>query len=107
MREARRLHEPGQAPPAPMEDTLDVDRLLNDPQYMPTSSSSDFHEQRRRHEQADRPWHVSHGQLMYNEEEVETGVYAVTLEMPANEKEWRELLKDPFKIHGEIGAEGS
>ena len=44
---------------------------------------------------------------MYNEEEVETGVYAVTLEMPANEKEWRELLKDPFKIHGEIGAEGS
>ncbi|OLP81054.1 Copia protein [Symbiodinium microadriaticum] len=97
MRKAPRLHEPvaGASSPTP---ELDVDRLLNDPQYMPSSRATGFQEQRRLHEQEDRPWHVQHGQLMYSEEEVGSGIYAVTLDMPANDKEWRKVLKDPRKF---------
>ena len=97
MRKAPRLREPGAtASSSPPE--VDVDRLLHDPRYMPSSRSSGFQEQRRLHEQEDRPWHVQHGQLMYSEEEVGSGIYAVTLDVPANDKEWRKVLKDPRKF---------
>ena len=97
MRKAPRLHEPATATSSSAPE-LDVDRLLNDPQYMPSSRTTEFREQRRLHEQGDRPWHVQHGQLMYSEEEVGSGIYAVTLDMPANDKEWRKVLKDPRKF---------
>ena len=81
-----------------MEEELDIERLLNDPHYMPSTSSSSFQEQRRQHEMSDRPWHVQHGKLMYSEEEVEEGIYSVTIDMPANDKEWRRVLKQPEKF---------
>ena len=81
-----------------MEEELDIERLLNDPHYMPSTSSSSFQEQRRQHEMSDRPWHVQHGKLMYSEEEVDEGIYSVTIDMPANDKEWRRVLKQPEKF---------
>ncbi|CAE7912341.1 unnamed protein product, partial [Symbiodinium necroappetens] len=97
MRKAPRLREPETAASSSPPE-VDVDRLLHDPQYMPSSRSSGFQEQRRLHEQEDRPWHVQHGHLLYSDEEVGSGIYAVTLDTPANDKEWRKVLKDPRKF---------
>ena len=96
-RKAPRLREPRTDSPLP-EAPLDVNRLLNDPRYLPSASTTRFQEQRRRHEQNDRPWHVQQGDLLYNTEETESGVYSVILDMPANDKEWKKVLKDPRKF---------
>ncbi|CAE7907904.1 bacA, partial [Symbiodinium necroappetens] len=97
MRKAPRLREP-ETQGVASSDSVDVHRLLHDPRYMPTSSASSFQEQRRLHEQDDRPWHVQHGELHYAEEEAELGIYSVILDMPANDKEWKKVLKDPRKF---------
>ncbi|CAE7201713.1 RE1, partial [Symbiodinium sp. KB8] len=93
MRMRVKRHHPGDE-----DDRLDVERLLGDPSYLPRPAASSFQEQRHRHEQSDRPWHVQVGQLMYTEEEFNDGVYSVVLDMPANDKEWRKVLKDPKKF---------
>ena len=97
MRKAPRLREP-ETQGVASSDSVDVHRLLHDNRYMPTSSASSFQEQRRLHEQDDRPWHVQHGELHYAEEEAELGIYSVILDMPANDKEWKKVLKDPRKF---------
>ena len=84
--------------PEEEEDRIDVDRLLSDPRYLPRPAASSFREQRQQHEQSDRPWHVQVGQLMFSEAEVNDGVYSVVLDIPANDKEWRRVLKDPKKF---------
>ncbi|CAE7373259.1 RE1 [Symbiodinium necroappetens] len=96
-RKAPRLQE-SEAGSHVSEAPLDVNRLLHDPRYLPAASTTRFQEQRRQHEQDDRPWHVQQGDLLYTAEETESGIYSVILDMPANDREWKKVLKDPRKF---------
>ena len=106
VRKVPRLSEPPPPTLVPKETELDINRLLNDPRYLPSSSAVDFREQRRQHELADRPWHVNFRDVMYTEEEVSSGIYFVVLDMPANDKEWRKVLKHPKKFMAKAVQKG-
>ena len=90
-------------------ESLDLDRLLNEPSYFPlapipeaaapTSSSEDFRRQRSQHELDERPLHVrGRGDVLFAETPEENKVYAVTLDAPADAKAWRQMVKDPSKF---------
>ena len=109
----------------------DVDRILDDPQYMPFSPPQTgplfqnpiFAEARRRHEQAERPFHV-----LQREQEGEAGqfwvetfyqgqgesevnsfddlIFAVTIPTPQDESEWRSIVKDPSRFVAKKVAKG-
>ena len=98
-------------------DDLDIERLLSDPTYMPLhpvvppdvkeargSDDVEFRQQRKRHEQDDRPHHAKFPKKYKNPDLVgwcsqpaNDFVLAVTIDAPANEEEWRSILKDPKK----------
>ena len=117
-------------------DDVDIDRMINDPEYMPFSSQSSgplfqhpqFLEARRRHEQLERPHHVQRGEFLRHGEvpgptgahhalymdvdetlpagDFEDLVFAVTIPAPKNEDEWRAIVKDPSRFVAKKVAKG-
>ena len=115
---------------------LDVDRLLEDPNYGPLGEPDPaplfrhplFLQARQRHEQAERPQHVQRQELfeqrgagalsaeddmLFAEEIDETYLdniaeyaFAVTLPTPQNEGEWRRIVKDPSRFVAKKLAKG-
>ena len=78
-----------------------VDQLLNDVSVLPPSlTPPSFQEQRRLHEQQDRPWHVQHrgeDAMMVDVDRTE-GIYSVVIDIPEDERAWKRILKDPSKF---------
>ena len=119
-----------------IKDDVDIDRMINDPEYMPFSSQSSgplfqhpqFLEARRRHERLERPHHVQRGEFLRHGEvpdstgehhahymdvdetlpagDFEDLVFAVTIPAPKNEDEWRAIVKDPSRFVAKKVAKG-
>ena len=102
----------------PDDSELDIERLLDDPQYMPlhplqppdpssdaSMPESSFKQARRKHEQEDRPHHAKFPKKYQNPDLVgwcsepsNDMVMSVVIEAPQSEEEWRRILKDPKKF---------
>ena len=97
----------------PEHDELDLDRLMNDPSYLPlgplppapphtsTAESSGFQAMRAAHEQQDRPHHVirqEHLDQAFMASSPGERVYAVTIPAPRDASEWRKMVKDPSEF---------
>ena len=99
----------------PSEERLDLDRLLNDPDYVPlgplppapphtSRPSSEFQRQRARHERDDRPFHVIRDEAQRAAEgaffssPVSERIFAVTIPAPENASEWKKMVKNPSKF---------
>ena len=88
------------------EGDVDLERLLNDPTYDPlhplpdlSQSRQSFLQQRARHEQDDRPWHVRHGDAsFYASVESSSKIYAITIDAPADAQGWKKMVKNPEKF---------
>ena len=73
-----------------------------------------FRRARQRHELLERPYHVQRKEYLeeqgahYVKDSIDFGdyVFAVTLPEPANEKEWRAIVKDPSKFVAKRVAKG-
>ena len=101
---------PGLHPDDP--EDIDIDRLFNDPTYMPLeplipepAREPDFKRARLQHEMDEKPHHVKFpstpaAQEMINccSAEKHDFVLGVTIDAPHNEEEWGKILKDPAKI---------
>ncbi|CAE7247758.1 RE1, partial [Symbiodinium sp. CCMP2592] len=102
------------------DETLDLERLLNDPDYVPlgpippapphtSRPSSSFQQQRAEHERQDRPPHVlqreASEQAFWASPEQER-VFGVTIPAPENAAEWRRMVKDPSKFVAKTMAKG-
>eukprot|EP00439_Symbiodinium_sp_Y106_P067735 s201_g11.t1 len=102
------------------EGELDLDRLLNDPDYVPLGPippapphtprpTSTFQQQRAEHERQDRPLQVMQreGALPnFRASPEQERVYAVTISAPKDAAEWRRMVKDPSKVVAKTMAEG-
>ena len=95
--------------PAQDDDELDLDRLLNEPGYMPfqaipsapatASSPGEFLRQRSLHEQDERPLHVKQRDAsLFMAVPAEEKIFAVTIPAPADAREWKRVVKDPSKF---------
>eukprot|EP00439_Symbiodinium_sp_Y106_P036519 s8678_g4.t1 len=99
----------------PSEERLDLDRLLNDPDYVPlgpvppapphtTRPGSEFQRQRAQHERDDRPFHVIRDEAQRAAEgaffssPVSERIFAVTIPAPENASEWKKMVKNPSKF---------
>ncbi|CAE7725645.1 RE2 [Symbiodinium sp. CCMP2592] len=98
---------------------IDLNKLFNDPSYMPFQPipasarvspypQGSFREQRARHEQDDRPWHVrrNEGESLYHETEEADKVFAVTIDAPANAQAWKKMVKHPEKFMSKAVSKG-
>ncbi|CAE7805002.1 unnamed protein product, partial [Symbiodinium sp. CCMP2456] len=99
-REMRKRAHPEPSATMGGENEWDPERLLQDVEYLPDSFNPDFRQQRRTHEQDDRPWHVRRqDNIAYlNEEDVEQGIFSAVVDIPEDEKAWKRILKDPGKF---------
>ena len=96
------------------EGDVDLERLLNDPTYDPlhplpdlSQSRQSFLQQRARHEQDDRPWHVRHGDAsFYASVESSSKIYAITIDAPADAQGWKKMVKNPEKFATKAMAKG-
>lgn len=110
----------------------EVDRIFDDPHFMPFSaprtgplfSNPLFAEARRRHEMEERPHHVLRGEQEEGQDHLwvetvhggevnyveqtswEDLVFAVTIPTPENEAEWRAIVKEPAKFVAKRVAKG-
>ena len=109
-------------------DELDIDRLLNDPSYMPlhpieppdapmeesrASAEKSFQHQRKRHEMEDRPHHAKFPKKYQDPDLIgwcsnmeNDFILSVTIDAPANEDEWRQILKEPKKFTSKAVKKG-
>ncbi|CAK9015175.1 unnamed protein product [Durusdinium trenchii] len=109
-------------------DELDIDRLLNDPSYMPLhpieppdapmeesrdSAGKSFQHQRKRHEMEDRPHHAKFPKKYQDPDLIgwcsnmeNDFILSVTIDAPANEDEWRQILKGPKKFTSKAVKKG-
>ena len=107
---------------------LDLDRLLEDPKYMPMRMiddeelkrrRTDFANQRRLHEQLDRPLHVRQATSsstrpadamasnFWMQDETENDIFGVIIDMPKDESEWKKVLKNPAKFAAKSVSKGA
>ncbi|CAJ1329999.1 unnamed protein product, partial [Effrenium voratum] len=98
--------------PASPEDEIDIDRLLSDLNYNPLErytpeEREKFRKKRMSHEGEEIPLHVrknlpaasSSSPVQYvAEEEAENGIFGITIPTPANEMEWKKIVKNPAKF---------
>ncbi|CAE7794276.1 RE2 [Symbiodinium sp. CCMP2592] len=98
---------------------IDLNKLFNDPSYMPFQPipasalvspypRDSFREQRARHEQDDRPWHVrrNEGESLYHVTEEADKVFAVTIDAPADAQAWKKMVKHPEKFMSKAVSKG-
>ena len=105
---------------------LDVDRLLEDPRYMPMRTIADeelkrrrteFANLRRSHEMADRPFHVMKqlgdpaagppASNFWAMDDSENDIFGVIIDMPKDETEWKKVLKNPAKFAAKSVSKGA
>ena len=101
---------------------IDAQRLLEDPSYMPLEplEKKDFNKLRRDHEQAERPLHVKYPRsnapatpseapspALWTEAMGEDFVLGVIIDAPANESEWKRVLKNPSKFAAKSVQKGA
>ncbi|CAE7706187.1 GIP [Symbiodinium sp. CCMP2456] len=103
----------------PGDENIDLNKLFNDPEYMPfqpipeharipSSSTTSFREQRARHEQEDRPWHVSQtaeSNLYYTTDDSDKA-FAVTIDAPSDAQAWKRMVKNPEKFMSKAVSKG-
>ena len=98
---------------------IDAQRLLEDPSYMPLEplEKKDFNKLRRDHEQAERPLHVKYPKknapseapspALWTEAMGDYFVLGVIIDAPANESEWKRVLKNPSKFAAKSVQKGA
>ena len=103
-----------------VESVISGDRLMTDPSYLPLKriggaepepGEVTFRRQRRQREMEDRPLHVKKQELeaaaFWCHDEAHDLVYGVEIPMPADEKSWRKILKDPSKFAAKSVQKGA
>ncbi|CAE6970949.1 RE1 [Symbiodinium sp. CCMP2592] len=109
----------GEEEMVPDNDLIDLNKLFNDPGYMPfqpiPSSArvapypqESFREQRARHEQEDRPLHVKQAaeSSLFMETAEADKVFAVTIDAPADAQAWKKMVKHPEKFMSKSVSKG-
>ncbi len=94
-----------------LDEELEIERLLNDPNYMPLkrvagdeprAGETPFQRARREHEMQDRPLHVQkevlHEAALWCSDDSHDFVFGVEIDVPKDEAAWRQILKDPNKF---------
>lgn len=100
---------------------IDVDKLLDDPHYLPMKrlpysplQPQDFGKSRRQHEPRDSGLMVSEGEgqdtaigTWWNEEIGDDWVLGVSIPIPSTEAEWKKILKNPSKFTSKSVLKGA
>ncbi|CAE7470265.1 unnamed protein product [Symbiodinium sp. CCMP2592] len=109
----------GEEEMVPGDELIDLNKLFNDPGYMPFQPipasarvspypQESFREQRARHEQEDRPLHVKQGNAsnLFLETAEPDKVFAVTIDAPADAQAWKKMVKHPEKFMSKAVSKG-